>query len=121
MATTLKEKLSRLPKERRQKVKQRSAELVAEEMSRQQLREALKLTQEQMAEILQIDQANVSRLEKRTDLMLSTLRKYITAMGGELRLVIEFPDRPPITLVGISDIIDSEEAEGSVPSDRSNC
>jgi len=42
--------------------------------------------------------------------MLSTLRKYIAAMGGELRLVVEFPDRPPITLVGISDIEESESA-----------
>lgn len=62
-----------------------------------------------MAQILQIDQANVSRLEKRTDLMLSTLRKYIVAMGGNLRLVVEFPDRPPVTLVGISDIDELEE------------
>lgn len=62
-----------------------------------------------MAQILQIDQANVSRLEKRTDLMLSTLRKYIAAMGGDLRLVVEFPDRPPVTLVGISDIDELEE------------
>ncbi len=65
---------------------------------------------------MQIDQANVSRLEKRTDLMLSTLRKYIAAMGGELRLVVEFPDRPPISLVGISDITALEEAETSAPS-----
>jgi predicted XRE-type DNA-binding protein len=54
--------------------------------------EALKLTQEQMAQILQIDQANVSRLEKRADLMLSTLRKYVAAMGGELRaLHLSYP------------------------------
>lgn len=111
MAITLKEKLSRLPKQRQKKVENRCAELVADEMTRQQLREALKLTQEQMAEILQIDQANISRLEKRADLMLSTLRKYVTAMGGELRLVVEFPDRPPISLIGISDLTGLEEAE----------
>lgn len=108
MARSLKEKLSQLPPERRQKIEQRTSELVAEEMTRQQLREALKLTQEQMAQILQIDQANVSRLEKRTDLMLSTLRKYVVAMGGDLRLVVEFPNRPPVTLVGISDIEELE-------------
>lgn len=62
-----------------------------------------------MAELLQIDQGNVSRLEQRTDLMLSTLRKYIIAMGGELRLVVEFPNRLPITLVGFSEIEESEE------------
>ena len=104
MLTTLKEKLSRLSKERQQKVEHRSAQLLTEEM----------------AEILQIDQANVSRIEKRADLMLSTLRKYITAMGGELRLVVEFPDRPPISLIGISDITRLEEAEASAPS-QSNC
>lgn len=108
MTKTLKQKLSELPPERRRQIEQRSAELLAEEMTRQQLREALKLTQEQMAQILQINQANVSRLEKRTDLMLSTLRSYIAAMGGDLRLVVEFPDRPPITLVGISDLEELE-------------
>jgi transcriptional regulator with XRE-family HTH domain len=120
MVTTLKEKLSRLPKQRQQKVEHRSAQLLAEEMTRQQVREALKLTQQQMAEILQIDQANISRIEKRTDLMLSTLRKYITAMGGELRLVVEFPDRPPISLIGLSDITGLESAEASAPS-QTNC
>jgi len=92
MARTLKNKLSQLPPERHKKIEQRSAELVAQEMTRQQLTEALKLTQEQMAQILQIDQANVSRLEKRADLMLSTLRKYVAAMGGELRaLHLSYP------------------------------
>ena len=109
MAITLKEKLERLPLERRKKIERLTADLVAEEMTRQELREALKLTQEQIAQILQIDQANVSRLEKRADLMLSTLRKYVAAMGGELRLVVEFPDRPTVALVGISDIEEPEE------------
>lgn len=117
MATTLKEKLERLPVERRKKIEGRAATLVAEEMTRRELRRALKLTQQQMAELLQIDQANVSRLEKRTDLMLSTLRQYIAAMGGELRLVVEFPNRPPINLIGISDL---EETSPSAPPVISN-
>ncbi len=50
-----------------------------------------------MAELLQVDQGNISRLEQRTDLMISTLQKYIAAMGGDLKLVIEFPNRPPVT------------------------
>jgi transcriptional regulator with XRE-family HTH domain len=110
MGRTLKEKLEQLSPERRKKIEEEFNFLIAEEMTRQQLRLALKLTQEQMAELLQIDQGNVSRLEQRTDLMLSTLRKYIAAMKGELRLVVEFPDRPSITLVGISDIEESESA-----------
>jgi transcriptional regulator with XRE-family HTH domain len=109
MGRTLKEKLETLSPERRQKIEAESSLLIAEEMTRQQLRLALKLTQEQMAELLQVDQGNISRLEQRTDLMLSTLRKYIAAMGGELRLVVEFPNRPPVTLVGISEISELEK------------
>lgn len=108
MGKTLKEKLSQLSPERQQKITEESNLLISEEMTRQQLRQALKLTQEQMAELLQVDQGNISRLEQRTDLMLSTLRKYIAAMGGELKLVVEFPNRPPVTLVGISEIEESE-------------
>lgn len=115
MATTLKEKLEQLPVERRKKIEERAAVLVVEEMTRQELRQALKLTQKQMASLLQIDQANVSRLEKRTDLMLSTLRQYIAAMGGELRLVVEFPNRPPVNLIGISDLEEPEETSPSEP------
>lgn len=107
MGKTLKEKLEELSPERRKKIEEEANLLIVEEMTRRQLRLALKLTQEQMAEFLQVDQGNVSRLEQRTDLMLSTLRKYIAAMGGELRLVVEFPNRPPITLVGISEIEES--------------
>ena len=104
MGKTLKEKLEELSPERRKKIQEEANLLIAEEMTRRQLRLALKLTQEQMVESLQVDQGNVSRLEQRTDLMLSTLRRYIAAMGGELRLVVEFPNRPPVTLVGISEI-----------------
>ncbi len=109
MGKTLQEKLAELSPEQRQEIEAEAKLLIAEEMTRQQLRQALKLTQEQMAELLQVDQGNISRLEQRTDLMLSTLRKYITAMGGELKLVVEFPNRPPISLVGISEIEESEE------------
>jgi DNA-binding transcriptional regulator YiaG len=108
MGKTLQEKLAELSPEQRQEIEAETKLLIAEEMTRQQLRQALKLTQEQMAELLQVDQGNISRLEQRTDLMLSTLRKYITAMGGELKLVVEFPNRPPISLVGISEIEESE-------------
>ncbi|OBQ22306.1 MAG: transcriptional regulator [Anabaena sp. AL93] len=78
--------------------------LIAEEMTRQQLRLALKLTQEQMSKLLQIDQGNISQMEQNTDLMLSILRKYIADLGGDLKLVVEFPNRPQVTLSGISEI-----------------
>ncbi|MDB9450960.1 helix-turn-helix domain-containing protein [Dolichospermum circinale] len=104
MGKTLKEKLEQLPLERQQKIAEESNFLIAEEMTRQQLRLALKLTQEQMSKLLQIDQGNVSQMEQNTDLMLSILRKYIADLGGDLRLVVEFPNRPQVTLSGISEI-----------------
>lgn len=57
-----------------------------------ELREGLDLTQEELAERLQISQSNVSRLERRDDILLSTLRQVVEAMGGELRVEAVFPD-----------------------------
>ncbi|WP_026730812.1 XRE family transcriptional regulator [Fischerella sp. PCC 9605] len=109
MATTLKEKLTKLSPDRQKKIEARTAELVSEEMTRQELRQSLKFTQDQIAQILQIDQGNVSRIEQRTDLMLSTLRKYIEAMGGELQIAVKLPNGQIVTLVGIFETEDSEE------------
>jgi len=57
-----------------------------------ELRKARKLTQEQLAERLGIRQSNVSKMERRADLHVSTLRDVVEAMGGELRLTARFPD-----------------------------
>ena len=103
MAITLKDKMNNLSPERRQHIEARTAELVKEHMTLQQLRRARKLTQVRMAKTLGITQDSVSRLEKRSDLLLSTLRKTVQAMGGKLSLVAEFPDRPPVALSGIAD------------------
>jgi predicted XRE-type DNA-binding protein len=104
MAPSLRQKLEELPKARRATVQARAEQLIIEEMSLRDLRLARKLTQEKMAELLQIQQAGVSRLENRADLHLSTLREVIQAMGGELRLVAEFPDRPPVILSGFEEL-----------------
>src|SRR6266581_509518 len=87
---------------RRKKVESRAAELIAEEMSRQELRRAREQTQVQVAKILGITQDSVSRLEQRSDLLLSTLRSYIAALGGRLSLIAEFPDQDPVSLSGIA-------------------
>jgi len=89
---------------RRKKVAARAAQLIAEEMTLQELRRARKLTQVRMAIALGISQDGISKLEKRSDLLLSTLRKTVEAMGGRLSLVAEFPDRDPVVLSGISEI-----------------
>jgi DNA-binding XRE family transcriptional regulator len=86
----------------RKKVEARAARLIAEELTLRELRHARKLTQVKMAKKLGVTQDSVSRLEKRSDLLLSTLRKTVKAMGGNLSLVAEFPDRDPVVLSGIA-------------------
>ena len=98
---TLTERIGKLPEARRKKVEERARALIAEEMSLRDLRKARKWTQVRVAKELGINQENVSRIEKRSDLLLSTLSGYVEAMGGTLRLVAEFPDRPPVELTGI--------------------
>lgn len=88
---------------RRKRVEKRAAQLIAEEMTRQELRRALERTQIQVARKLGITQDGVSRLEQRTDILLSTLRSYIAALGGRLSLIAEFPDHEPVVLSGIAD------------------
>lgn len=100
--TSLAERMNELPEARRQKVEERAKALIAEEMSLRDLRKARKQTQTRIAQQLGINQENVSRIEKRSDLLLSTLSGYVEAMGGKLSLVVEFPDRPPISLTGIA-------------------
>ena len=80
-----------LPPETIEKARRKTeAMLAAIELN--DLRKARKLTQEQLAERLGIRQSNVSKLERRTDLHVSTLRDVVEAMGGELRVTARFPD-----------------------------
>ena len=71
-------------------------------MSLREVRHAHRLTQERVAEALGIGQDQVSRLEQRSDFLISTLRSYIEAMGGSLSLVAEFPNRKPVILSAIA-------------------
>ena len=98
MARTLNDMIAGLPVDQQREVDAQAARLIEEEMTLRDLRKALALTQQRMAEALHISQDGVSRIEKRSDFLLSTLRSYIEAMGGKLRLVVEFPDRNPVTL-----------------------
>jgi DNA-binding XRE family transcriptional regulator len=102
MPTNVNEKIKNLTPAQRKKVEARAAQLIAEEMTLRELRQARKLTQMRMAKMLGISQDSVSRLEKRSDLLLSTLRRSIEAMGGTLSLIARFPDREPVLLSGIT-------------------
>ncbi|MTW15885.1 helix-turn-helix domain-containing protein [Rhodoplanes serenus] len=99
--TTLEQKIASLPKARQAKIKARADALVAEEMALRELREAHAKTQAKVARALGIGQDSVSRLEQRSDMLISTLRDYIAAIGGTMRLVVEFEGRPPVELNGL--------------------
>jgi transcriptional regulator with XRE-family HTH domain len=107
MSVNVNEVIRKLSPAERKKVEDRAAEIIAEEMSLRDLRKARKLTQARVAKTLGITQDSVSRLEKRSDLLISTLRKTVKAMGGDVRIVAEFPDRAPVVL--------SELSEGDPP------
>lgn len=62
-----------------------------QEMALSEVRRAMSLTQVDLATMLHIKQAALARLENRTDMYISSLRKYITALGGELDIVARFP------------------------------
>jgi predicted XRE-type DNA-binding protein len=104
MARTLDEVIRSLPLDQQQDIEARAARLIEEEMTLRDLRKAQEFTQARIAEALHISQDGVSRIEKRSDFLLSTLRSYVEAMGGSLRLVVEFPDRNPVTISGFDKI-----------------
>jgi len=102
MARNIEDKIREWSPARQQEVDARAAALIAEELTLRELRQARKMTQVKVAKKLGISQDSVSRLEQRSDLLLSTLRKTVRAMGGELSLVAEFPDRAPVVLAGLA-------------------
>ncbi|MFM7010771.1 MAG: XRE family transcriptional regulator [Betaproteobacteria bacterium] len=94
MAKKLDDVMAALPKDRQEKIQARAMELA----TLKDLRQAVQQTQEQMAAALGVRQDTISRLEKRSDMLLSTMRHYVESMGGKLELVAKFPDRPPVVI-----------------------
>jgi transcriptional regulator with XRE-family HTH domain len=90
--------LARLPQQERQAIEARAAELIQEEATLRGLREAHDRSQREIAERLNIQQAAVSKLERRTDMYISTLRNFVRAMGGDLEIIARFPDRSPVRI-----------------------
>lgn len=103
MTVSLEKILQSLPEERRQRIEQRAAELIAEELNLREMRRLRRLTQARLSKKLKIGQEGVSRIEKRTNLYLSTLRSYVEGVGGKLSLIVEFPDRSPVLLAGLGE------------------
>ena len=106
MAIPLEKMLQKLSPGERAEVEALAKTLVEEELTLRDLRRAQHLTQVQLAEVLGIEQDNVSRLERRADMLLSTMSSYVKAMGGNLKLIAEFPDRSPVT-IRLIDLLES--------------
>ena len=94
--------------ERRRRIDDIKQDLLAE-MPLHELRRARALTQRDMARMLEVNQPAVSKLEQRTDVYVSSLRSYIEAVGGKLKIVAEFPEGE----VAITNFSDMGEAEDS--------
>jgi transcriptional regulator with XRE-family HTH domain len=98
MSIKLDDFLGELPAEERAAIQERGAELITEEAGLRDLREARRQSQVQIAARLGINQAAVSKMERRTDMYISTLRDLVRAMGGELEIVARFPDHPTVRI-----------------------
>lgn len=94
MAKKLDEAMAGLPAKRQARIRARAQQLA----TLKDLRQAVEQTQEDLAATLGVGQDTISRLEKRSDMLLSTLRRYIESMGGKLELVAQFPNRPPVII-----------------------
>ena len=111
MGHSLKDIVAALPADRRTKIQARAEALIAEERTLQDLRRAMKKTQSSVARRLNIKQENVSRIESRTDLLISTFEQYVAALGGRLRFVAEFPNRPPVVIQGLGSLARKDRAK----------
>jgi transcriptional regulator with XRE-family HTH domain len=90
MAKKFRDLVAHMPKERRARIAVETQRLI-DEMPLQELRKALELTQQQVAASLSVNQVAVSKMENQTDMYVSTLRRFVEAMGGELHIVAHFP------------------------------
>lgn len=98
MGRTLKQVLAALPARERSRVNARYKQLRAEVEGLRGLREIAARSQADIALALGIKQPSVSKIERQTDLYLSTLRNYVEASGGALELVVRFPGRRALRL-----------------------
>jgi transcriptional regulator with XRE-family HTH domain len=104
MGRTMNEVMASLPKERQERIRARAAELSREIEGLKALRQLADRSQEQIAQSLGIKQPSVLKIERQTDLYLSTLRRFVEAAGGTLELRIDLPGTGAFTLTGVGEI-----------------
>jgi DNA-binding transcriptional regulator YiaG len=96
MAIPFDEIMAKMTPDERERVAARSAVLIERERNLREIRESLSLSQGHVAQAMGVEQAAVSKKERRADMYVSNLRKYLRAMGGDLEIIARFPGRPPV-------------------------
>jgi DNA-binding XRE family transcriptional regulator len=96
--TTLAEELDALPRERQKSIEARADQIRLEEITLRHLREKLGLSQSELAQRMDVQQPAISKLERRQNLELNTLRSVVNALGGTIEIIVRIPDREPILL-----------------------
>lgn len=108
MPRKFQELVDKMSPERRARIEARVQQTI-EEMPLRDLRRALDLTQETIAETLQMSQGDVSKIERRTDMFISTVRNYLHAMNAELDIVARFADGRTVRINQFRDLETPEE------------
>ena len=105
MGRTLNQIISDLPLDRQRRIEKRNQALKQEVETLRELRQIAGEAQAEVAAALKIKQPSVSKIEKQADMYLSTLRSYVSAIGGELELVVKLPHRPELRLHRLGDAL----------------
>ena len=112
MGKSLDDVMAALPVDRRQSIRARGAELVAEEMTLRELRKAMGTTQAQLASKLGKPQATISRMEAQSDMLMSTLGQVVEGLGGRISIMAELPGHAPVRLSGLGDLTPDAKSSG---------
>ena len=114
LGRTLDEVMATLPAERRERIENAVAEQLREIEGLKALRQIAKLSQAEMADTLGVKQPSVLKIERQTDLYLSTLRRFVEAAGGKLELRVELPGAGQFVLMGVGAAGSMTEAEAGL-------
>ena len=104
LGRTLNEVIAAMPPESQARIAERSAELHAEVEGLKALRKLAARSQEQIAQSLGVKQPAIVKMERQTDLYLSTLRRFVEAAGGTLELRVELPGSGVLRLTGMGEL-----------------
>ncbi len=110
-----KDVIAALPEQRRARVEARAQELIAEELALADIRKARRFTQADVAKRIGGKQVYISRLERRVDMKLSTLRDYVSALGGQLQVMVTFPEGKSVRLKEIGGKVDGRNKAKRAP------